>query len=104
MRVLQRLFFGWLRRAGGHTVAAAGSGAVSTTTGGRRKLAAQATGMAMTAMIRPVITVDEAVKAPIATPPAYEPKAMPTFAAEAGSEDASCPPGPARLTTRYCIE
>jgi hypothetical protein len=47
-------------------------------------------------MIRPVITADEAVKVPIATPPAYAPNAMPTLAAEAGSEDASRPPGPAK--------
>jgi hypothetical protein len=47
-------------------------------TGGFRKLVAQATTMEIAAMI----TADESVKRPIATPPANEPNAMPTLAAE----------------------
>ncbi|WP_344844199.1 hypothetical protein [Nonomuraea dietziae] len=51
--------------------------------------------MTITAMIRPVATAEEAVELPIATPPAAEPNAMPTLTAEAGSDCASAPPGPA---------
>jgi hypothetical protein len=62
--------------------------AVSSTTGGFRKLTAQATAIAITAMIRPVTTAPEALL-PIATPPITEPTAMPALAEEAGSADAS---------------
>ena len=58
--------------------------------------------MAITAMIRPAITAAVTLNAPTATPPANEPNAMPTLAAEAGNDGANAPPGPARLTTRYC--
>jgi hypothetical protein len=52
-------------------------------------------------MIRPASTADEAVKLPIATPPANEPNAMPTLIAEVGSDCASVSPGPARLIASY---
>ena len=40
----------------------------------------------------------------IAMPPAYEPNAMPALTADAGNDEARGAPGPARLTTRCCID
>src|SRR4029453_5853317 len=72
--------------------------------GGVRKLDAHATGIATTARTTPAITAVDTVKAPTPTPPGNEPNAMPTLAAAAGSDCANAPPGPARLTTRYCMD
>jgi hypothetical protein len=60
--------------------------------------------MASTAIATPVRTAAWAEEAPIAKPPAAEPHAMPTLTAEAGSDEANWPPGPARLTTRCWSE
>ena len=65
---------------------------------------AQAATTASAPMTAPVRTAAADARASIATPPANEPTAMPALTADAGSDEASGAPAPARLTTRCWIE
>lgn len=55
-------------------------------------------------MISPVTVMADSPPPVSARPPTSAPIAIPAFSAEAGSDAARSPPGPARAVTRYCTD